>query len=212
MSGILMVCDANVCRSVAAELLLSEQFAQHDALAGVRVTSRGAQALSAHSACRMVIDLRDDAEWRKRALRHQSAQLDADAIDDADLILTATVGSRSAVVSIVPGARRKVFTLREALWIAADYVPASGATGNELVQDLVAHLDARRGLQQLPVARRLPWRRMEHPLDIADGHGAPPRAHVATLRQVDSAITGLARILMQDPTSPPLSTRRAGIH
>lgn len=211
MSGILAVCDANVCRSVAAELLLAEEFARHTGLAEVRVSSRGAQALAAHSACRMVADLRDDDAWRKRARRHQSAQLDADAIDEADLILTATVGSRSAVVSLGPGARRKVFTLREALWLAAGYVPTPGATGDDLVRDLVAHLDARRGLQQPPVARRLPWRRAEHPLDIADGHGAARRAHAATLREVESAVTGLARIIVQDPTLPFLSTRRPGI-
>lgn len=211
MSGILTVCDANICRSVAAEMLLAEEFSRHTVLAGVQVSSRGAQALAAHSACRMVVDLRDDEAWRTRARRHQSAQLDPDAIDDADLILTATVGSRSAVVSMAPGARRKVFTLREALWIAEGYRPTPGAVGDELVRDLVAHLDARRGLQQLSAVRRLPWRRTEHPLDIADGHGAARRAHAATLREVESAVSELVGIMAQDPTLPFLSTRRPGI-
>ena len=211
MSGILTVCDANVCRSVAAEFLLAEEFSQRASLAGVRVSSRGAQALQAHSACRLVAEMREDETWLARSRRHQSLQLGAEEIEDADLILTATTSSRAAVVSLVPGARRRVFTLREALWLAPGFSPKPGAVGDDLVRDFAAHLDAQRGLQQVPVRRARPWRRAAHPFDIADGHGAGRRAHAATLQQVQKTVAELVRAMATDPTLPFLSTRRAPV-
>lgn len=202
MSGILTVCDANVCRSVAAELLLVEQFSRHLAAAGIQVQSRGAQALPAHSACRLVEDLRDDEAWRSRARRHQSAQLDVAAIEAADLILTATTSTRAAVVSLVPSARRRVFTLREAVSSASGFRPATGAAGDDLVRDFTAHLDARRGLQQLPKTRASRWRRSSHPFDIADGHTGGHRAHVEAVAQVQKAVSQLVAAMTADPTLP----------
>ncbi|ALX66283.1 arsenate reductase/protein-tyrosine-phosphatase family protein [Microbacterium sp. XT11] len=208
MSSILTVCDANVCRSVAAELMLASEFALHSSLADITVESRGANALTAHSACRMVADLNDDEPWLRRVRAHQSRQLDADAVEAAELILTASVGSRAAVVSLVPGARRRVFTLREALWLGAGYRPASGAVGDDLVRDFAAHLDAGRGLRQLPQHRVSRWRTPSNPLDIADGHAAGRRAHTATLTQVQQTVSELVRLLIQDPTLPFLATGR----
>lgn len=208
MSGILTVCDANVCRSVAAELLLRSEFALHASLAEVEVISRGAKALPAHSACRMVVELHDDEQWRRRAGAHQSRALDAASIGAADLILTASTSSRSAVVSMVPSARRRVFTLREALLLSAGYRPAAGAVGADLVRDFAAHLDVNRGLQHPPAVRSRPWRRADDPLDIADGHTGSKRAHVTTLAQVQSVVSDLVKLLIQDPTLPFLAKQR----
>jgi len=207
--SILTVCDANVCRSVAAELLLAGEFALHSQLAGIEVTSRGANALAAHSACRAVVELHDDEQWRRRARAHQSRQLDEGAIEDADLILTATVSTRSAVVSMRPAARRRVFTLREALWLGAGYRSESGASGDDLVREFAGHLDASRGLRQPPQRRKTPWRAQPEPFDIADGHGGNRRAHTATLAQVQETASGLVRLLVQDPTLPFLAGRRS---
>lgn len=206
MSGILTVCDANICRSVAAELLLEEAFSQYAALADVTVSSRGASAMGSYSACRMVVELRADSGWVARARRHASTQLTPDAVESADLILAATLGSRAAVVSMLPSARRRVFTLREAAWLAANYRPTTGAVGNALVQDLAEHIDARRGLQPTPSRRRGLRRRSEHPLDIADHHGSGRRSHAATLRDIETTVTELSRLLSQDSTLPFLST------
>lgn len=207
MSGILTVCDANICRSVAAELLFRSEFALHAPLAGVPVTSRGAEALQSHSACRMVAELHDDEQWQKGAGAHRSRQLDAEAVEEADLILTASSRTRSAVVSLVPSARRRVFTLREALWLSAGYRPTPGATGSALLQDFTAHLDANRGLRPPAVEKSRFRRSVANPLDIADGHTAGRRAHVATLAQVQSVVTDLVRLLNQDPTLPFLASR-----
>lgn len=211
MAGILTVCDANVCRSVAAELLLSAEFSRHTSLAGVNVSSRGAQAIPAHSACALVAEMHDDESWTARARKHRSRQLDVAAIDDADLILTATTSTRAVVVSLVPSARRRVFTLREALWLASGFTPMAGAVGTDLVRDFTGHLDAQRGLRQVPVKRTVPWRRAAHPFDIVDGHGAGRRAHVATLQQVQSTVAELVMVLAKDPTLPFLSTRRTPV-
>lgn len=202
MSGILTVCDANVCRSVAAELLLAEHFSRHLSAAGIQVSSRGAQALPAHSACRLVEELRDEEGWRSRARRHQSAQLDAASIENADLILTATTSARAAVVSLVPSARRRVFTLREAVSSASGFGPATGAAGDDLVRDFTAHLDAQRGLQQLPKTRASRWRRSSHPFDIVDGHTGGHRAHVEAVGQVQKAVSQLVAAMTADPTLP----------
>lgn len=207
MSGILTVCDANVCRSVAAEFLLAEEFAQRTSLAGVQVRSRGAQALQAHSACRLVAELRDDESWISRSRRHQSLQLDAEAIEAADLVLTATTSTRAAVVSLVPGARRRVFTLREALWLAPEFAPTPGAVGDDLIRDFTSHLDAQRGLLPVTVKRGAPWRRVVHPLDIVDGHGTGRRAHAATIQQVQKTVSELVGVMVKDPTLPFLTRR-----
>ncbi|MBO9625098.1 MAG: hypothetical protein J7484_01835 [Microbacterium sp.] len=208
MSGILTVCDANVCRSVAAELLLRGEFAMHSALASVPVVSRGVEALQAHSACRLVAELHGDDAWQRGARAHQSRQLAPDDVETADLILTATTRVRSAVVSSLPAARRRVFTMREALWLAHGYQPSAGATGNALVQDFAAFLDAHRGLRQPPMERARLWRPAAAPFDIADGHTAGRRAHVATLAQVQDVVSGLSKLLIQDPTLPFLARKR----
>lgn len=211
MTTILTVCDANVCRSVAAEFLLATELAQHSAVAGVTVSSRGAQALTAHSACRLVVELHDDRGWLDRARAHQSAQLDGQAIEDADLILTATTGSRSAVVAMLPKARRKVFTLREAQWLAAGYQPTPGVTGEVLVRDFVQYIDAQRGLRQAPRRRGRLWHRGDHPLDIADNHGSGRRAHAATLAAVQAVVSDLVRSLSQGASLPFLSTKEPAV-
>lgn len=211
MSAILTVCDANVCRSVAAEFLLATEFAQHSVVAGVTVSSRGAHALTAHSACRLVVEMHDDQGWLDRARAHASAQLDAQAIEEADLILTATSGSRSAVVALMPEARRKVFTLREAQWLAAGYQPTPGATGRLLVRDFVKHLDAQRGLRPPPSRRFGPWRRADHPFDIVDAHGSARRAHAATLATVQAVVADLVRSLTQGASLPFLSTKEPAV-
>jgi protein-tyrosine phosphatase len=211
MSGILTVCDANVCRSVAAEMLLASEFGVHSALAGITVTSRGAKALAGHGTCRMVAELRDDEPWLKRAREHQAHQLDAAAIEEADLILTAGLSTRSAVVSLVPGARRRVFTMREALWMAAGFRPSAGARGDALIRDFASHLDAQRGLHQPPVARGRLWRPAENPFDIVDAHGAGRRAHAAAIAQVQETMSGLVHLLIQDPTLPFLANGESAI-
>lgn len=211
MSAILTVCDANVCRSVAAEFLLATEFAERSAVAGVTVSSRGAHAVTVHSACRLVVEMHNDRGWLERARAHVSTQLDTQAIEEADLILTATMGSRSAVVALMPEARRKVFTLREAQWLAAGYQPTPGATGRLLVRDFVKHIDAQRGLRPPPSRRLMPWRRAGHPFDIVDAHGSARRVHAATLAAVQVVVDDLVKSLTQGASLPFLSTKEPGI-
>lgn len=209
--GILIVCDANICRSATAELVFAEEFAQHSILAGIAVSSRGVQALSAHSACRFVSELRSGDTWRSRAQKHRSRPLDERAIEGARLILTATTGTRSAVVSMAPSSLRKVFTLREALWLADGYAPVSGASGEAVVTAFTEHLDRNRGLRPVPAVRSLPWRRAEHPFDIADGHLGSERAHIATVQQVEAVSRQIVAILAEDPTLTFLSTTEPAV-
>lgn len=111
---ILTVCTGNICRSPQAEQLLRLRLPQAvgvDASA-VEVTSAGTMALdgdpmerySAAEAMRLGVD--DTGAHRARRLR--PAQ-----IEQADLVVALAAEHRGAVVSAVPSAQRRTFTLIE---------------------------------------------------------------------------------------------------
>lgn len=124
--SILAVCTGNICRSTTAEIALQgglekihpQQF---------RVTSAGSRALVGHPPERRVAA--SLAALQLDASSFSSRQLNEDQIVGADLILALTREHRSAVVSLVPSALRRTFTLRELariLPLLPDF-PESGA-------------------------------------------------------------------------------------
>jgi protein-tyrosine phosphatase len=110
---ILVVCTGNICRSPAAELLLRAGVGD---AAGIAVTSAGLDALVAEPV----------AEPMARLLRARGVdpggfsarQLHPSAVREAAVVLTMTAAQRRAVVSSVPSAVRRAFTLREFASIA----------------------------------------------------------------------------------------------
>ena len=103
---ILVVCTGNVCRSPAAELLLRRGLGP-----GVVVESAGTQAMVDRPIDAMMAETLaplglDIGDFTARALV-------AAMIERADLVLTMTREHRSAVVTVVPTALRRTFTLAE---------------------------------------------------------------------------------------------------
>lgn len=109
--SILVVCTGNICRSPAVEILLRA------ALDEVEVTSAGTRAVvgagvSLPMAALLEADGHDPAGFAARQLRTEHLRA-------ADLVLTATVAHRAAVVEAAPAVVRRTFTVLEFARIAA---------------------------------------------------------------------------------------------
>ncbi len=105
---VLLVCEANHCRSPLAEHLLRAQISQHPAVPWV-VSSAGLRApdgVPAHPHVERVLRERgvNSEGWVSRGL---SPQL----VTDADLILTAELAHRRHIVRLQPAAVAKTFPL-----------------------------------------------------------------------------------------------------
>jgi protein-tyrosine phosphatase len=196
-AGVLVVCAANVCRSPMAALTLQRVLAEVAGFGDLGIASAGVSAGGQRRVCPEVAAYHDDPVWREAAASHRPRALEPGDVLDATLILTASRGIRSSVVSAVPERRDRVFTLREAVWLGTGFEPQLGASGDGVVEALRRHLDHGRGLRGAPAApHRLPWwRRVDHPADIADGHQLRTGAHRRTVRAVDGAARELIALL-----------------
>lgn len=109
---VLFVCTANMCRSPLAEHLFAEEVERRDgsghswavASAGTHVTA----GTEVHELVREVLAERGLPV--PRASSHQVVEAD---VESADLILTAAREHRSWIVTRVPSAVRRTFTLRQ---------------------------------------------------------------------------------------------------
>lgn len=131
MKTVLVVCHANTCRSVMAQVLLERLLAQRDA--GGRVTIRSG-GIAPHARDGMIPSL--DA---RLALREEGIHLDEDALTStdlrrhrellaqADLILTMTAEQKAALGAFAEAGGRPVFTLREFAGEAGDIADPFGA-------------------------------------------------------------------------------------
>lgn len=151
---VLMVCTANHCRSPIAEQLLARDSAGlfgagrwHIGSAGTAV--RGLWPLHEHAAT--VLAERLPAEQLPALAGHRSVQLTTALIAEADLVLTATRQHRGAVVTMLPGAVGRTFTIGQFARLC-DAVPVFTApdpveAGREL---LTRAKRARSSLQPVP--------------------------------------------------------------
>lgn len=196
---LIVVCEANICRSPLMELVLR---AQGDAAqwqissAGTRVGSAGTRMCVTSAE---IAEASGDAETPILAAGHRSEAIDTDALRSADLILTASRAERSAVAAAAPEARSRAFTLREAIHLGAEPVAASefeiiaefdadAAAATGLARYAEA-LHARRGFTAPPkTSRSLFGRRRRNPFDIADAHHDSAREHRAMLTATSSEI------------------------
>lgn len=106
---ILTVCTGNICRSPLAEALLQDSLAP---LADtVKMRSAGTRALVGGN---VPPEIHAQAElWGLSLDSHTPTQLDEHGIAAATLVLTAERSHRAEVVSMMPAASRKVFTLKQ---------------------------------------------------------------------------------------------------
>lgn len=188
-ASLLVVCTGNVCRSPAAELLLSSRLGG----AGVRVTSAGTRALVGEPVHPPMAGLLleagvDPAAFVARDLRPEELR-------SADLVLTMTRAHRSAVATLVPGAVRRTFLLLEIADIAA-CAAADGWPG-DVPPTAAARLAALPGLA--PRYRR-PARAAE--LEVPDPYRRPAEEYRRSLAAVEAAVDELVGAVRG--ATPPL--------
>lgn len=202
---VLLVCQANVCRSRAAEVLLRRRL-EAVGLA-LEVRSAGTAAPSHARRCPSMETL-----LRARGLDlpadDGTHQLDVAMLERASLVLVAEGRHRAHAARADPAARSRTFTLVEAAALAAgvraaDAVRATPvATPEEALREVAADLHAARGSVDLPDAaasgRRLPWRRtgVASGIDLLDVHERSARVHRRSLQQLDQALEGVVSLLV----------------
>jgi protein-tyrosine phosphatase len=185
--GLLFVCTGNVCRSPFAELLTAHLLAQRLG-AAVRPFWLASAGIEAVVGSAIHPDTRRQLEpWGLAgtdADRFTARQLEMGMIEQADVILTASVQQRSAVLRLCPPALAKTFTVLEFARLIGTVDP--GALPVDPVQRahaLVRLAPAQRGVQ-----------RVATPEDdsVADPMGKRRRAHKAAAQQISGAVTAIA--------------------
>lgn len=172
---VLVVCIGNVCRSALAERLLLARAEQ--AGVGISVESAGVRAVTGSamdpSAADELVRLGGSpADFVARPLT-------GSMIEEADLVLTATLDVRSMVLNHVPSALRRTFTIREFAALAdhaTDIDPA----------DLVSWAAGKRS------------RAGGHDLDVVDPIGRSLDVHRDTANQISAAVDVIVTALRTD--------------
>lgn len=207
---ILVVCHANVCRSVLIAGVIRSELAR-TAWADVQVVSAGTGAQVGMRGCEEASEILAD-RYGVHSGPHRSQAATLSRITAADLVLTAERAQRAAVVASSPLASSKAFTLREAEALLgtldADAVRSSDVLQRPDRSSLVtlrALAASRRGYARYPETQRSLWSRLvpgaaarttpQHPMDIFDGHNATPRRHAETLATAEAAAVAFVRQL-----------------
>ena len=111
MLHILIVCTGNTCRSPMAEVLLRDKIQRENCTQQIVVSSAGVAVWSEDSASKGA-----QAAMRQRGIdlrNHRSRRLLFEDVAAADLVLTMTNSHKTAVLSLMPEAANKVFTIAE---------------------------------------------------------------------------------------------------
>jgi len=170
MTRVLTVCTANICRSVLAAAQLDSMLTRYGLIDVVSVGSRGIRAEDGYPACRRGFELSD-----LEVPTHGSARISPADIEQAQFILTAEAAHRGAVVTLLPRARSRVFTMNEAAalttWYLAQVRESGPMSAPPEARDTMtrlawwaAELNDTRGAA--PIAQ----------LDVGDPHMAAPGA------------------------------------
>jgi protein-tyrosine-phosphatase len=181
---LLFVCTGNVCRSAAAERLLTSwnRRGQH----AIEVSSAGTRARPAQP----IHPGTEEALGRHgvRAGGFRSRRLSERDVDRADLVLTMTALHREEVVTVNPRGLRKVFTLKEAALLCAA-IPAGR---------LDVATAGRRGplfTDVLGEARSTAGRLLRVDYDIADPINGSAQLHVEVIDEISAALTAVLAVL-----------------
>jgi protein-tyrosine phosphatase len=175
--NVLTVCLGNVCRSPLAERLLDDRLRAAGAGDRFLVSSAGVIAMAGHemepNAAEQLVRLGGDpAGFVARQLR-------ASHVNDAGLVLTATVEVRRRVLEEAPGALRRTFTLREFAALVSEGDPSLRGDAKALIAD-AAHRRSTVG---------------QRDLDIPDPMGRSVIVHAEAAQLIDEAVAEIAKAL-----------------
>ncbi|MBE7194198.1 MAG: low molecular weight phosphatase family protein [Gordonia polyisoprenivorans] len=187
---ILFVCTANICRSPMAEYLLRQALDDRQ-VAGIDTSSAGVRALVGHpmdgSAAYAVEQLGADGSG------HVARQLGAEFIRQSDLVLTADSDHRARATREVPGAMRRVFTLKEFTRLGAAVAQEAGPPRPSPVGDRFA-----RRVADVAAQRGRVGPGAENADNIGDPFRAAPAVMQATAEEIADQIGLLCWILGLD--------------
>ena len=179
---ILAVCTANLCRSPAVERLFAAAFGPES---GIVVESAGLDAVvGAPMPERMA------ALVRKAAVSPEgftSKQLTEQLLLEADLVLAMTRAQRARIVSLVPSAVRRTFTLRELARLAHGVDRAALPTGTEAARlaALLLLTPAQRGLAPVEPGDD----------DVVDPYGGGDALHARAFGELWPAVAEIVRVV-----------------
>ena len=106
---IVFVCTGNICRSPMAEQMLIQKAAKEKL--PISVSSAGVMAMTGDPMTPQSADAM--AERGYKASKHTSRDLTPKMLEDADLVLTATLEHRSELARMLPKASKYSFTIDE---------------------------------------------------------------------------------------------------
>lgn len=190
---VLVVGTMNLCRSAVAERLLRAGLEDEDRIV---VTSAGTRPALEQPVPEPIAQLLTDAEAPLDG--HAPRELDAEAIHQADLVLTTSRETRAEVVRQVPGALRRTFTLLELDRVARTIDPATLPEG-DVAERLAALVRAAGPLRGDTAPRDAADD------DVLDPYGRDRRAYALSFEQVQAAVNGILRTVrpVPDTEAPP---------
>jgi LCP family protein required for cell wall assembly len=196
---VLVVGTTNVCRSPAAERLLRARLGQDG---GIAVTSAGTHAALGEPVPQPLDELLVAAGAVEGG--HAARLLDTEAVQAADLILTATRQERAAVVRQVPSAVGRTFTLRELARVAASIGPSALPEGDAATRLLAL-------VRAAPMHRGPTAPLVAADDDVLDPSGMNRTAYLRSFDQVQAAVDDIVRTVRPVPgdDDPPPPVRHA---
>lgn len=188
----LFVCTGNVCRSPLAELLTRSVLEKRlgEAAGAFAVTSAGTWGHDGSPMEREALSAL--AEHGIDGSHFRARELTPAMIADADVVLTAALEHRGAVLSVDPAAADRVFSMTEFARLIAGVdmtqlpIPSTARAA--------ALVGAANALRDLPATSDD---------DVADPYGAPPRVFLRTAAQILALVTPLANALATPGSATP---------
>ena len=191
--SVLVVCTANICRSPLAEGLLRVQVDDLDLTVG----SAGTRALVGHPPIPESVDY-----LRRRTgltLTHRGRQMTSQLILGSGVVLTMTERQRAEVVRLVPGALRRVFTLRQFVRLAPHLPEGTSYQGVDELAEAAARCRALAGPPE------------PGDDDIVDPYGGSPEMYehsFALIARATSRVADVLRSRLRCPAAEPTPPAR----
>ena len=200
---ILVVCHANICRSVVGAVTLNSELKGDTHQLAVR--SAGVGATSGAQGCGLAAGMLGDPDQAELVVGNEAVEL-VDAVRGAGLVLTAERQQRGPVIRATPGLRPATFSLSEAVDLGryvVDHVPAS--SGSRDLSRLVSEMDAVRGIvvptprpvieEPRGLLRRRRRRPEVDPWDVPDAHIGEAYPHSYVVPRVQAEARAFAEVL-----------------